>query len=221
MNIKQEFIPRLPRNAYRNGKGAYEGVVAHATANYGDTAKGNRDYEVGNWQNAFVHFFVDYNEIIQVADTNYKAWGAGSVANDRFVHVELCQSRDKQKFLKSYKKYTWLLAKVLHDKRLGVNESTLWGHQDVTDKLGGTNHTDPYGYLAIHGVSKAQFFADVKKEYDKMDKPSVADWKYGGIEYLAANGLLEDLDGWKEKVDEPMETWAVTLLLKRIHESVK
>lgn len=165
--ITVSLIPGLPTKAYRHGVGAYEGVVAHATANYGDSDEGERNYEAAHWNDAFVHFFVDHDSITQVANTDYLAWGAGPNANPRFVHVELCQSHDHGQFQEAYKRYVWLLAKILKDKNLGVTrKGTLWTHSDVTKELGGTTHQDPDAYLAEHGVSIDQLVADVTAEYN-------------------------------------------------------
>ncbi|WP_142951012.1 peptidoglycan recognition protein family protein, partial [Bacillus toyonensis] len=117
------------------------------------------------WRNAFVHYAVDWNETIQIADTKYIAYGAGPGANKRFVHVELCETADYAKFRRSYEKYVRLLAKILKDNNLSV-EKGLWTHNDVTKYLGGTNHEDPLDYLASHGVSEAQFRADVGRVYN-------------------------------------------------------
>lgn len=75
--IIQRLIPSLPKVPYRNGIGAIEGVVAHATAVWEDSAERQTNYFMKNWKQAFVHFFVDDQCIIQTADTNYRAWGAG------------------------------------------------------------------------------------------------------------------------------------------------
>lgn len=167
--ITQNLIPGLPKIPYRHGIGAYEGVVAHATAVYEDSDTGERDFEARDrhWQHAFVHFFVDYDSITQVQDINYEAYGAGSVANRRFVHVELCQTKDTGRFKESYSRYVWLLSYLLEQKRLGVTfRETLWGHDDIRIVFGDTTHTDPWDYLASHGVSKEQFIQDVKNSYE-------------------------------------------------------
>jgi N-acetylmuramoyl-L-alanine amidase CwlA len=175
--ITVDLIPGLPELPYRNGVGNYEGVVAHATANYGDTAAGERNYEAGHYNDAFVHFFVDHTSIIQGANTKYLAWGAGHVANQRFVHVELCQTHDNAQFQEAYKRYVWLLAKLLKDRNLGVTrKSTFWTHHDVSTVLGDTDHTDPDEYLASHGVSIDKLVADVAAEYN--DSASSSDGHY-------------------------------------------
>lgn len=168
-DIQQNFISALPKLSYRNGIGNYEGVVCHATDNYNDTAINERNYESGNYDNAFVHFFVDDTTIVQVADTNYLCWGCGHEGNQRFVQVELCQSYDQTKFNNAYARYVWLLAKILHDKGLGVIDGkTLVSHKWVSDNLGGTTHQDPISYLASHGVSWEQHVSNVQRQYDEI-----------------------------------------------------
>jgi N-acetylmuramoyl-L-alanine amidase len=170
--ITVNHITGLPQTAYRNGVGAYEGVVAHATATYNDSDEGERTFESTHWHSAYVHYFVDEDSITEVADPRFQAWGAGAQANPRFVHVELCQSKDATKFANAYARYTWLLAKLLFARKLGVTlDKTFWGHADVTHILGGTTHEDPYEYLASHGVSKAKLVADVQAQYNAMAAP--------------------------------------------------
>ncbi|MEX0418140.1 N-acetylmuramoyl-L-alanine amidase family protein, partial [Bacillus sp. C30] len=159
------IIPGLPQDPYRYGVGAYEGVVAHYTATPEAPAINIQKYESRTWRNAFVHYAVDWDETIQIADTKYIAYGGGPAANKRFVHVELCETADYTKFKRSYDKYVKLLAKILRDRGLSV-EKGLWTHSDVTHHLGGTDHEDPIDYLQSHGVSEAQFRADVQRAYN-------------------------------------------------------
>ncbi|TKV45602.1 N-acetylmuramoyl-L-alanine amidase [Bacillus sp. PIC28] len=192
------IIPDLPKQPYRYGVGAYEGVVAHSTATPEAPAINIRNYEARTWRNAFVHFAVDWNETIQIADTNYIAYGAGPAANKRFVHVELSESSNPAKFKSSYERYVKLLAKILKDNELTV-EQGLWTHEDVTRKLGGTDHEDPRAYLASYGISIAQFRADVKKAYEngqvsvvvtekptkpEVEKPTVTVTPSNGVAYI-------------------------------------
>ncbi|MBJ8042282.1 MULTISPECIES: N-acetylmuramoyl-L-alanine amidase [Bacillus] len=172
------IIPDLPKQPYRYGVGAYEGVVAHSTATPEAPAINIQKYESRTWRNAFVHYAVDWDETIQIADTKYIAYGGGPAANKRFVHVELCETAEYAKFKRSYEKYVKLLAKILKDNKISV-EKGLWTHSDVTHHLGGTDHEDPIDYLKSHGVSEAQFRADVQRAYNNAnvdvsvpDKPS-------------------------------------------------
>ncbi|EOO24376.1 N-acetylmuramoyl-L-alanine amidase [Bacillus cereus VD133] len=172
------IIPDLPKQPYRYGVGAYEGVVAHSTATPEAPAINIQKYESRTWRSAFVHYAVDWDEVIQIASTNYIAYGAGPGANKRFVHVELCETADYTKFKRSYEKYVKLLAKILKDNNLSA-EKGLWTHYDVTKYLGGTDHEDPLDYLRSHGVSEAKFRADVQRAYNNasvyvsvLEKPS-------------------------------------------------
>lgn len=159
------IIPDLPKQPYRNGVGAYEGVVAHSTATPEAPAINIQKYESRTWRSAFVHYAVDWDETIQIADTRYIAYGAGPAANKRFVHVELSETSNPAKFKSSYERYVKLLAKILKDR--GIHPSKgLWTHKDITYKLGGTDHEDPLDYLRSHGVSESQFRADVQKAYE-------------------------------------------------------
>ncbi|PHG70106.1 N-acetylmuramoyl-L-alanine amidase [Bacillus toyonensis] len=159
------IIPDLPKQPYRNGVGAYEGVVAHSTATPEAPAINIQKYESRTWRSAFVHYATDWDENIQIASTKYRAWGAGPAANARFVHVELSETSDLIKFKKSYERYVKLLAKILKDRNIHPSVG-LWTHKDITYKLGGTDHEDPIQYLKSHGVSESQFRNDVLKAYN-------------------------------------------------------
>ncbi|WP_428994090.1 N-acetylmuramoyl-L-alanine amidase [Bacillus cereus] len=190
------LIPDAPKTPYRGGIGAYEGVVAHSTATPEAPAINIQRYETRTWRNAFVHYAVDWNETIQIADTKYIAYGAGPAANKRFVHVELCETADYAKFKRSYEKYVKLLAKILQDNNLSV-EKGLWTHNDVRKYLGGTDHEDPIDYLRSHGVSETQFRSDVQQAYNNSSvdvsvpsKPEeVPTAVKDGIAYILGNNV--------------------------------
>ncbi|HDR6758304.1 N-acetylmuramoyl-L-alanine amidase [Bacillus cereus group sp. MYBK249-1] len=162
---KTLLIPDLPKQPYRYGVGAYEGVVAHSTATPEAPAINIQKYESRTWRSAFVHYAVDWDGKIQIASTKHQAWGAGPAANARFVHVELCETSDPLKFKRSYEKYVELIGEILRERNIHPSKG-LWTHRDITYKLGGTDHEDPLDYLRSHGVSEAKFRADVLKVYN-------------------------------------------------------
>ncbi|OWT51821.1 N-acetylmuramoyl-L-alanine amidase [Bacillus sp. K2I17] len=188
---REMIIPGLPKVEYRNGYGAYEGVVAHSTATPEAPAINIRNYEARTWRSAFVHYATDWDENIQIASTKYQAWGAGPAANKRFVHVELSETSDPIKFKKSYERYVKLLAKILRDRNIHPSVG-LWTHKDITYKLGGTDHEDPIQYLKSHGVSESQFRNDVLKVYNghsvtveaKPQQPSESVLEASGVAYI-------------------------------------
>ena len=171
-DVRMQLISDLPKQAYRNGVGNYEGVVAHATAVMNDSDENQLKYFIANWKErkAFAHFFNDHDSITNIADIKYRAWAAGGTANQRFVHCELCQSTDRVKFEEAYKRWTWLMAKILFDKKLGVKDDvTLVSHKFCSDTWKDTTHQDPIEYLAYHGKKWSDVVYDVTLWYKKME----------------------------------------------------
>lgn len=91
--IEEDYTSYFPKYAYRNGVGRPEGIVVHDTANDRSTINGEISYMKNNYQNAFVHAFVDGDRIIETAPTDYLSWGVGAVGNPRFINVEIVHTR--------------------------------------------------------------------------------------------------------------------------------
>ena len=177
--IKQALIHDInfPKEPYRHGYGKPEGVVFHCTDSPGrpDTAVNEAAFEARTWSNAFVHFFVDDKEIIQVADTDNLAWGCGSVGNPRFVQIELCMIDDPEQFKEAYARYVWLGASMLHKNGLDASPApngTIWAHADVSKYLGDTDHTDPIAYLQSHGITWDKHIENVQRELAALKAPT-------------------------------------------------
>lgn len=172
--VKKEWIPGLPQIPFLKGVGKYEGVVIHYTASPGDTARTEANHERKYWYKAFVHEFIDPNEIIQVADPDYKSWGVGESGNDRFINLELCDASNQRDFDISFDKITQRTAEYLFARRLGVTPAksdgtgTLWGHFQVSKYLGDTNHSDPVAYLAKWGKSWDDVINTVTEKYNAL-----------------------------------------------------
>lgn len=144
-------------------------IIAHATAVYAP-AKNVATYEKRTWysNNAYVQYIVgDSGKIYRVGAEGYQAWGAGSWANANApVQVELAQTYSQAEFRKDYVTYVNLLRSSAIKYGIPTTvDSSAWrgvkSHLWITNNVWG-NHTDPYGYLASHGITKAQFAHDVK-----------------------------------------------------------
>lgn len=151
-------------------------IIAHATAVYAP-ARNVATYEKREWYNAgaYVQYIVgDGGKIYRVGAEGYQAWGAGSWANANApVQVELAQTYDQAEFRKDYVTYVNLLrsSAIKYGIPTTVDDSSWRGvksHLWVTNNVWG-DHTDPYGYLASHGISKSQFAHDVKYGIDTKD----------------------------------------------------
>jgi len=51
--------------------------------------------------------------------------------------------------------------------------------------------------------------------------PNIPEWKTDPVDYLAEEGKLNDPEGWKKKIDEPLPAWAVFIMLKRLYEDIE
>ncbi|WP_050755754.1 N-acetylmuramoyl-L-alanine amidase [Limosilactobacillus coleohominis] len=73
------YYNAIPQNITGKYSGTANGkpnmVVVHETANPNDSIWGEINYEKSTYNNAFVHAFVDSNQIIQISDTDHEAWG--------------------------------------------------------------------------------------------------------------------------------------------------
>ena len=174
--VKKEWIPGLPEISYRNGTGKWEGVVMHYTDTPNDSAESERAWEVVHYPEAFVHEFIDPNVILQVASPEYIAYGAGFVANQRFVHLELCSANNQADFEQSYQMWCAEAARFLFEQNLDVSlakadgSGTLWSHYDVTQYLGNTTHVDPIAYLQKWGKTWQDVFLQVQNYYNELKK---------------------------------------------------
>ncbi|WP_203649889.1 peptidoglycan recognition protein family protein [Secundilactobacillus yichangensis] len=147
----------FPKHAYRHGVGKPEGVVIHETANPSSTIYNEIAYMKAHYNNAFVHSFVDASHIINIANTNYLAWGVGFPGNSRFVQFEQVEVHSKSAFAHEVSNAAWYTAYLLHQYGLKPNDAaydgkgTVWSHGSVAKHLGGSDHTDPVGYYSTTG----------------------------------------------------------------------
>ena len=168
-NYEQDIASYLPKYQYRYGKP--EGIVMHDTANDNSTITGEINYMKNNYNSAFVHAYVDGNRIIETANTDYLAWGAGPAANDRFIHVELVHTHDYDSFARSINNYADYAATNLQYYGLAPDSAeydgvgTVWTHKAVSNYLGGSDHIDPHGYLANHNYSYDELYDLIYEKY--------------------------------------------------------
>lgn len=161
---------------YRNGVGRPEGIVVHETANPNSVISGEVSYMMNNWNSiySYVHGFVDHSQIINIHPTDYGVWGAGPVANYRYIQIELVREHTTDNFARSVNNDAYYVAYLL--KHYGLTPSladhtgsgTVWSHNAVSNWLGGTNHTDPTGYFSSWGYDMDQFYDLVVQKYNQL-----------------------------------------------------
>src|SRR5699024_1760426 len=124
-----------------------------------------------NYESAFVHAYVDDNNIIEVAPTDYLAWGAGAQANPRFIHVELVRVYGSDRFARSINNYADYIATNLAYYGLSLDSAerdgvgTLWSHDAVSKFLSRTDHSDPYGWFAENNYTFYKLVDLVTEKY--------------------------------------------------------
>lgn len=134
---------------YDNG---VQGVVVHETANYNDSIEGEMAYAQNNYENAFVHTYIDAAQIINVADTNLKCRGSAQYGNAKYVQFEQVEVHDGMDFAYELNNAAYYTAAILKQYNLTPSlassngSGTVWSHHNVSQYLGGTDHTDPDGY---------------------------------------------------------------------------
>lgn len=142
-------------------------VIAHETGTYAP-AVNNAAYMKRTWNTnyAYTQYVVgDGGQVYRVGADGYVSWGAGTWGNANApVQVELARTYDNNQFKIDYAVYVNLLRDSAKKFGISTNLDTGYGivtHKWITDNVWG-DHQDPYGYLASHGITKAQFAQDLK-----------------------------------------------------------
>ena len=158
-------------------------VVVHETANPNDSIWGEINYEKAHYNNAFVHAFVDGNQIIEISPTDHEAWGAAYPANGRAVQFEQVEVYGANNFARELVNAAYYTAYKMNEYGMvpslaqANGTGTLWSHHNVTQYIanGKTDHTDPDGYWTnrasrYFGTSYTMkdFFELVKYEYSHL-----------------------------------------------------
>ncbi|WP_082596263.1 peptidoglycan recognition protein family protein, partial [Companilactobacillus crustorum] len=158
---------------YENGVGKPEGVVIHETADdhVSATAENEATYFNNNWNyiEAYVHAFVDNNEIINIHSTDYGVWGAGPTANAKYIQVELCHTHDYDSFARSIANDAYYTASKLIQYNLPDKPTvTILSHDQISKTYGETDHTDPVGYFNNWGYSMDQLYDMIGYYYNNL-----------------------------------------------------
>jgi N-acetylmuramoyl-L-alanine amidase len=193
-------------------------ITVHNTGNPGSTAGNERNWltNPANTRQASWHYVIYEDTIIQAIPDDEVAWHAGDGRGDgnlRSIGIEICESGDYELTKITAAKF---IAMKLKEKNLGMN--AVKRHKDWNGK------NCPRLLIPIWPA----YLATIKKELDalttkKDDKPAPPikpakdeKWRYEGLKYLHAQGIVKDIDGWTRKIDEPMPAWAVFTLLAEI-----
>lgn len=165
--IEKQIRGGLPMVGYA----PYGQVHAHSTGNPSSTAQNEADYmNRKDINSGFYTHVVGNGRIIQVANVNRGAWDVGGEFNQwGYASVELIEShKNKAEFERDYKIYINLLRDLAKEAGIPIKVDSgnmgILSHAYCTanQPSNGSDHIDPYPYLAKWGVSKAQFKKDIE-----------------------------------------------------------
>lgn len=154
------------------GYAPYRQVHAHSTANPNSTAQNEADYmQRKDLNSGYYTHVVGNGRIIQTAPTNRGAYDVGGDWNyETYAAVELIEShKTKEEFMIDYLIYVDLLRRLAMEGGIPttLDSGDLAGiktHAYCTrhQPNNGSDHVDPYPYLAKWGISREQFKKDIE-----------------------------------------------------------
>lgn len=154
-----------------NRRAANKFIVLHEVGTE-SSALNNAIYMKRAWSSngAYTQFIVgDGGRVYKVGEDGYVSWGAGSYVNANApVQIELARTFDTNQFKQDYAAYVNLARDYAIKYGIpltldsgGMYENGIKTHLWVTQNVWG-DHTDPYGYLARFGITKAQLAVDLQ-----------------------------------------------------------
>ena len=144
-------------------------VVVHSSGNPNAGLDSEIAYMTRNQDNAFVQAWCGHNKIVEIASTDYRAWGAGRTANKYAVQIEVTEDKrltKAQKLQAIDREAFWVAVQCAY---YGIPLNKVYSHADISRMYPqDTDHTDPIAFFKSVGVSWSQFKAQVKKYHDVL-----------------------------------------------------
>lgn len=152
--IDNQINNAFAKKAYATSNAKPKGVLIHDTDNDRSDINDEINYMAKNYQTQgiFVHAFIDNTRIVQIADNQYMAQGAGPKANPYYIQFEMTRLTDADSFARQLANAAYYTAYMLHKYQLPVTlaskdgSCSLWTHALASEYLGGTDHQDPEEY---------------------------------------------------------------------------
>ncbi|MBS7577145.1 MULTISPECIES: peptidoglycan recognition family protein [unclassified Enterococcus] len=160
-SVTKEINSNFEKKAYQTDNQKPIGVLIHDTGTEYSTIESEVNYMIDAYSEAgvFVHTFIDGEQVVNIADTDYMAQGAGEKANPYYIQFELTHVYTAEEFASQIAMSAYYTALMLRENNLEVTlgdsdgTGTIWTHEMVSDYLGGTDHTDPTDYWTTSASS--------------------------------------------------------------------
>ena len=144
-------------------------VVVHSSGNPNAGIDSEIAYMTRNQDNAYVQAWCGHNKIVEIANTDYRCWGAGRTANQYAVQIEVTEDKrlsKAQKLQAIDREAFWVAVQCAY---YGIPLNKVYSHADISRMYPqDTDHTDPIAFFKSVGVSWSQFKSQVKKYHDVL-----------------------------------------------------
>ncbi|MCT1797434.1 N-acetylmuramoyl-L-alanine amidase [Aerococcus viridans] len=144
-------------------------VVVHSSGNHNASLESEIAYMTRNQDRAFTQAWAGHDKIIEIANTDYPAWGAGRTANKYAVQIEVTEDKrltKAQKLQAIDREAFWVAVQCAY---YGIPLNKVYSHADISRMYPqDTDHTDPIAFFKSVGVSWSAFKEQVKKYYDVL-----------------------------------------------------
>ena len=144
-------------------------VVVHSSGNPNAGIDSEIAYMARNQDNAYVQAWCGHNKIVEIANTDYRCWGAGRTANRYAVQIEVTEDKrlsKAQKLQAIDREAFWVAVQCAY---YGIPLNKVYSHADISRMYPqDTDHTDPIAFFKSVGVSWSAFKEQVKKYYDVL-----------------------------------------------------
>ena len=167
-DIIQDYkVPNGKAGRFSTGKPTW--VVVHSSGNPNAGIDSEIAYMTRNQDNAYVQAWCGHNKIVEIANTDYRAWGAGRTANKYAVQIEVTEDKrltKTQKLQAIDREAFWVAVQCAY---YGIPLNKVYSHADISRMYPqDTDHTDPIAFFKSVGVSWSQFKSQVKKYHDVL-----------------------------------------------------
>ena len=165
--IQDYKVPNGKAGRFSAGKPTW--VVVHSSGNPNAGIDSEIAYMTRNQDNAYVQAWCGHNKIVEIANTDYRGWGAGRTANKYAVQIEVTEDKrltKAQKLQAIDREAFWVAVQCAY---YGIPLNKVYSHADISRMYPqDTDHTDPIAFFKSVGVSWSQFKSQVKKYHDVL-----------------------------------------------------
>ena len=165
--IQDYKVPNGKAGRFSAGKPTW--VVVHSSGNPNAGIDSEIAYMTRNQDNAYTQAWAGHNKIIEIANTDYPAWGAGRTANKYAVQIEVTEDKrltKAQKLQAIDREAFWVAVQCAY---YGIPLNKVYSHADISRMYPqDTDHTDPIAFFKSVGISWSSFKAQVKKYHDVL-----------------------------------------------------